>query len=280
MPSKSSLAILVLAVSCLVGCSQGTSPPPATATGPAATAPADPPAADAAAATTQDAARLLLAYQWQLVAATDAAGNSLAAFFPPEQPPLGLVVAEGRLSVTGSCNRINAGYHLVDGQRLEVGPAQSTMMQCPPPLAAADAAMAGFLRGALQFSIATEATAPRLQLTAPGGEMLAFDGTPTPETRFGTAGTRAFLEVSPEPCAPPAAETCLRVRDRAFDENGLRIDPPGEWRMLPTGIEGYAPATGEQQVVRVKRFEQPGANGGEPVQHFVFDMVVETRTVP
>jgi hypothetical protein len=48
---------------------------------------------------------------------------------------------------------------------------------------------------------------------------------------------------------------------------------------LPEGIEGYAPTPGQQQVVRVKRFEAPAAAGGEPAVHFVFDMVVESRTV-
>jgi len=31
--------------------------------------------------------------------------------------------------------------------------------------------------------------------------------------------------------------------------------------------------------VRVKRFEAPGTAGGEPMVHYVFDMIVETRTV-
>jgi len=64
-----------------------------------------------------------------------------------------------------------------------------------------------------------------------------------------------------------------------FDEQGLPAGTPGEWRALPEGIEGYAPVAGEQQVVRVKRFEAPGTAGGEPMVHYVFDMIVETRTV-
>jgi heat shock protein HslJ len=283
MPSNSRRAALALVVTvfCLVGCSRGTSPPVAEPA--AAKAAAESPSASTSAATTtavpQDVTRMMEAYQWQLTSAMDGTGKPLAAFFPPAQQPLGILVGDGRVSVTGSCNRISAAYRIVDGQRLDLDPAQSTMMQCPPPLAAADSAMAGFLRGALQVSIAVDAAVPRLRLTAPGGEVLVFDGTPTPETRFGTAGTRAFLEVSPESCDPPAPGTCLRVRDRFFDENGLSRDPPSEWRTLPDGIEGYAPVAGEQHVVRVKRFEQTATNGSDPVQHFVFDMIVETRTV-
>jgi hypothetical protein len=32
-------------------------------------------------------------------------------------------------------------------------------------------------------------------------------------------------------------------------------------------------------VVRVKRFEQAGAAGGAPTEHFVLDLIIETRTV-
>jgi hypothetical protein len=70
------------------------------------------------------------------------------------------------------------------------------------------------------------------------------------------------------------------VRDRSFDEQGLPSGAPGEWRALPEGIDGYTPVEGQQQVVRVQRFETPGAAGGEPVVHFVLDMVVESRTIP
>jgi hypothetical protein len=69
------------------------------------------------------------------------------------------------------------------------------------------------------------------------------------------------------------------VRERSFDEQGLPSGTPGELRPLPAGIEGYAPSPGQQQVVRVKRFDVPAASGGEPTAHFVFDMVVESRTV-
>jgi hypothetical protein len=64
-----------------------------------------------------------------------------------------------------------------------------------------------------------------------------------------------------------------------FDEQGLPSGTPGEWRALPEGIEGYTPVAGEQQVVRVKRFESPGTAGGAPAVHYVFDMIVETRTI-
>lgn len=264
---------LVAAALCLAACTPST-PPEATAPN-AETATAATPAA----APAPDVATTLAANQWQLTSATDGAGQTVPAFFPADARPLGILAADGRLVVTGSCNRMSAGYEWLEPTRLQLSPGPSTMMACPPPLAAADAAMAAFLSGSLLATISGEAGAPQLQLTAADGSALGFSGTPTPETRFGGPGARAFLEVSTEPCEAPAASTCLTVRDRQFDEQGLATGTPGEWRALPEGIEGFTPVAGEQAVVRVKRFEQASAAGDAPTVHFVFDMTVETRTV-
>jgi len=270
---------LVVAALCVAGCTP--SKPPASTAPDAATAPAVASAPASPVAPAPDTATTLVAYEWQLKSATDGAGQSIAAFFPSPDKRLGLLFNDGRINVTGSCNRMSAGYQLLDSAQLQASPGPSTLMACPPPLASADAAIARFLSGALQVAIEGEAGAPRLRLAAADGSSLTFGGTPTPETRFGGPGTRAFLEVSPKPCvAPaPAARPCLMVRDRHFDDNGLASGTPGEWRALREGIEGYTPAEGEQHVVRVKRFEQAGAAGSEPTVHFVLDLVIETRTV-
>jgi len=273
---------LVVAALCVAGCTPSKPPESSSAPGNAAApAVAPAPASPTAAAPTPDTATTLVAYEWRLKSATDAAGQSIAAFFPSPDKPLGLLFSDGRLGVTGSCNRISAGYQLVDSTKLQVGPGMSTMMACPPPLANADAAFAKFLVGTLQVAVEGEAGAPQLRLAAADGSSLTFAGTPTPETRFGGPGTRAFLEVSPKPCVAPAptARPCLMVRDRFFDEHGLASGTPGEWRALPEGIEGYTPVEGEQHVVRVKRFEQAGAAGSAPTEHFVLDLVIETRTI-
>jgi heat shock protein HslJ len=265
---------LAIAALWLAGCSPGKSPD---ATTPAAAAPAVEPAA-APVAPAADLATTLVANRWQLATATDAAGQSVAALFPGPENLLGLEFADGRLGVTGGCNRIAMGYELVEGSQLKLSPGRSTMMACPPPLGDADAAIVRFLTGTVSAELQGDATAPVLRLAAADGSALSFNGSPTPETRFGGPGTRAFLEVSPNPCDPPAP-SCLMVRDRAFDEQGLQVGEPGAWRALPSGIEGYSPVAGEQQVVRVKRFEQAAADGGAPTVHFVFDMVVQSSTI-
>jgi heat shock protein HslJ len=269
------LALVVAALG-VAGCSRST--PPESPAPQAASAPA---VASTPAAPTPDTATTLTAYQWQLKSATDAAGQSLAAFFPTPDKPLGIEFGDGRLGVTGGCNRISAGYQLLDTTQLQLSPGMSTMMACPPPLGDADAAFARFLTGTLTVALTGDAGAPELRLAAADGSALTFTGTPPPETRFGGPATRAFLEVSTEPCVAPAPSSppCLMVRDRFFDEQGLASGSPGEWRPLPAGIEGYTPRPGEQHVVRVKRFEQAAAAGSEPTVHFVLDMIIETRTI-
>jgi heat shock protein HslJ len=269
---------LVVAALCVAGCTP--SKPPESTAPDTATAPAAASTPAAPATPTPDTATTLVAYQWQLKSATDGAGQSLAAFFPSPDKPLGVEFGDGRLGVTGSCNRLSVGYQLLDSTQLQLGQGMSTMMACPPPLANADAAFAKFLAGTLQVAVEGEAGAPQLRLAAADGSTLTFSGTPTPETRFGGPGTRAFLEVSTEPCVAPAPSTppCLMVRDRHFDENGIASGSPGEWRPLPGGIEGYTPRAGEQHVVRVKRFEHAGAAGSAPMEHFVLDLIIETRT--
>jgi hypothetical protein len=276
------IACAVVAVG--VGISGCSPKPNGSTTATDAAAPVAEQAATAAAAPpvpAPDLGATLVAYRWQLESATDPTGASIGALFPGPDNLLGVEFVDGQLGVTGGCNRIGVGYQVLDAAQLQLGQARSTMMACPPPLADADAAVAKFLTGTLQAEIKGETGAPVLRLAAVDGTALTFKGQPTPETRFGGPGTRAFLEVSPEPCQPPAptARPCLMVRDRYFDEQGLQSGAPGEWRALPEGIEGYTPAAGQQQVVRVKRFESAATAGGEPAVHFVFDMVVESRTV-
>jgi heat shock protein HslJ len=268
------LAAAIAAALWLTGCAPST-PPDTSASTPIA--PATEPAASTV-APAPDLATTLVAYRWQLATATDAAGQSIAALFPGPDNLLALEFADGNLGVSGGCNRIGTGYQLLDGAQLQLSPGRSTMMACPPPLGEADAAIARILSGTVTAALQGDAAAPVLRLAAADGSALTFSGTPTPETRFGGPGARAFLEVSPKPCEP-AAPTCLMVRDRAFDEQGLQVGEPGEWRALPAGIEGYTPVAGEQQVVRVKRFEQAATDGGAPTVHFVLDLIVQTSTI-
>lgn len=270
--------VAIVAVSVAACAPPATEQPPAPTAAPAAaTTPA--PAAVAAI----DLATGLVAYRWQLRTATDAGGQSLAALFPSAERPLGLGFADGRVNVEGACNRMGASYQLLEGGKIQVGQAMSTMMACPPPLDRVDAAVAAVLAGTLQAAIDGTAEAPTLRLVAADGSILQLAGEPTPETRFGGPGTIAFLEVAAQsgPCevSPASERRCLMVRERHFDADGLATGTPGDFRPLPEGIEGYTPTEGQRQVLRVKRFQREAGAGGEPEPHFVLDLVIETEIV-
>lgn len=270
--------VAIVAVSVAACAPPATEQPPAPTAAPAAaTTPA--PAAVAAI----DLATGLVAYRWQLRTATDAGDQSLAALFPSAERPLGLGFADGRVNVEGACNRMGASYQLLEGGKIQVGQAMSTMMACPPPLDRVDAAVAAVLAGTLQVAIEGTAEAPTLRLVAADGSILQLAGEPTPETRFGGPGTIAFLEVAAQsgPCevSPASERRCLMVRERHFDADGLATGTPGDFRPLPEGIEGYTPTEGQRQVLRVKRFQREAAAGGEPEVHFVLDLVIETEIV-
>ena len=197
---------LVAAALSLAACAPGT-PPESTPSEVAKTSAIEStPAATPSAAPASDTATTLTAYQWQLTSATDSAGQTMPAFFPSQDKPLGLLVADGRLNATGSCNRISAGYELRDGGQMQLSPGMSTMMACPPPLAAADAAMGKFLSGTLQASIAGETGAPQLRLAAADGSALTFRGNAHARNTFRRSRhsrvSRSFDAALPRACGP------------------------------------------------------------------------------
>jgi heat shock protein HslJ len=120
------LLSLVVAALCVAGCTPSKSPEELAAADwkPATAAPAAP----AAVAPALDTATTLVGYQWELKSATDGAGQSIAALFPSPDKPLGILFGDGRINLTGGCNRISAGYQLLDTTQLQVSPGMSTMM--------------------------------------------------------------------------------------------------------------------------------------------------------
>lgn len=268
------LPLALLVPLALAACNKPAEP---AAADPAATVAVDPAAAPAAA----DAA-LLPAYHWRLAEATDAQGQKIAALFVNADKPVQLDFADGRVSVSNTCNRMTGGF-ILDGDKATVSPMASTMMACPDPaLAALDAEVGNRLAG--ELTLATSAgDAPQLVLTNAAGDRLVFQGTPTPDTRFGGPGERVFLEVGAEtkPCSHPLIpdKQCLQVREIAFDENGLRSGEPGQWQNFYQEIEGFTHQPGTRNVLRVNRYTvaNPPADGS--ANAYVLDMVVESELV-
>ena len=116
-----------------------------TACTPIATPPATSPGPDA----------LAQVGRWNLQAATNAAGQPIAAVLPDGKPVHAVVFNDGALAIEGGCNHMGGRYD-IDGQgRLVVPEIQSTLMACAnQALMAADSAVAGLLRGTSEWRIA------------------------------------------------------------------------------------------------------------------------------
>jgi heat shock protein HslJ len=223
----------------------------------------------------------LEAYYWRLSSALDGGGQRIEALFVRPEQPVQLQFAEGRISVSNTCNRMGGGYAIV-GPRMEIGQLMSTMMACPDDaLNRVDQEVGARLAGSLSFAIESADAAPQLTLTDSAGDVLVFTGVPTPETRFGSPGERVFLEVAAEtrPCSHPLIpdHQCLQVREIGFDDQGLRTGVPGEFEHFYAEIEGYRHEPGVRNVLRVRRFSRDPVPADGSAHAYVLDLVVESE---
>lgn len=219
----------------------------------------------------------LESHRWTLNAATNAQGKPIAGLPSNAARTIVFHFADGRLNVEGGCNRSFGGYRIGADGRLNVGRMASTMMACDPAAMKVDADLATLLAAPTKIEL-MQGAQPTLRLVNAQAGTLSFAGQLTPEARYGAA-TRVFLEVAPQPvaCNNPlnGATSCLQVRERVFDDQGHAVNPPGAWRPLYEGIEGYTHQPGVRNVLRLKRF-QSKAGGGTV---YVLDLIVESETV-
>lgn len=228
-----------------------------------------------------DLSATLKAHRWSLETATDGQKARIDALFPGGDRRFQFSFAGGRLSIKGGCNTLNGGYAITPERQLKTGRMAATMMACEPALMQADAALSKLLAQPLRIDLAKGA-APELRLTAATGETLVLAGTATPESLYGP-GTRLFLEVAARlvPCNRPLMPnaTCLQVRERRFDAQGLPSGQPGAWRPLYESIEGYTHQEGVRTVLRVKRYKRSHPPADASAYVYVLDLVVESEVV-
>ena len=220
-------------------------------------------------------------YRWTLVFAADANNRRIAGLPPGHDRPVVLSFAGPRASVQGPCNRFVGEYQVTAAKQLTVNVGASTMMACDPALMQADSVLSNLLAKPLLVQITGRPSA-QLQLVSPGNGTLNFTGEPTPESLYG-AGTTVFLEIAAQSVAcpnPPSPNTrCLQYRERHYDDKGLMVGTPGEWKPLSVNIEGFTHREGVRNVLRVKQFQGPASAGGAPPNLYVLDLVVESEIV-
>lgn len=246
-----------------------------------ATTPSSPPAA---AMTPNTPAPLLTAYFWDLTAMHDASGRPQATGLRPDQPAPRLQFEGSHLSLQRLCNTLGGGYR-VDGERLQVQGVMSTKRACvDQALMALESRMGAQLPQVQSHALrpAQAGGAPTLSLLFADGSRWEFTGTPTPATRYGSAGERMFLEVAPQrvPCNHPLMRDaqCLQVRDVRFGDNGVK-QSVGEWRIFQGGIDGYTHEPGIRNVLRIQRYHRQNVPADASAYAYVLDMVVESERV-
>lgn len=235
-----------------------------------------------------EAARQLQAYHWDLRTAFDARGQQALGWQLPGRAAARLQFQSDRLSVQNLCNVLGAGY-AIDGAQLKIERPVSTLRACAQPgLMALERRVATQLPQATGYTLQPaqgSAAAPVLVLRFADGERWELAGTPTPATRYGSAGERVFLEVAAQrvPCNHPLMRgaMCLQVRDLRFNEQGLK-QAVGNWRIFQGEIEGYRHEPGIRNVLRLQRYAL-ARNGQQPADGpshaHVLDMVVESERV-
>jgi heat shock protein HslJ len=228
-----------------------------------------------------DLEQQLVRYRWTLDSATDANNRRIAGLPAGQDRPVVLNFADSWLSVLGPCNRLFAGYQVTATNQLSVNVRASTKRACDPALMQADSALSILLAKPLKVQMTSRPSA-QLRLVSPGNGTLHFTGEPTPQSLYGAA-TTVFFEIAAQSVAcpnPPSPNTrCLLYRERHYDDKGLPVGTPGEWKPLTVNIEGFTHREGERNVLRVKQFPVPASAGGAPSNLYVLDMVIESETV-
>jgi len=225
--------------------------------------------------------QILENHRWTLVSATDAGNRRNDALFPVADHPFVFNFSGAGLNAKGSCNSLRGSYQIDAAGQLNVGRMAATMMACEPASMKADAALSALLAQPLRIDL-IEGAQPQLRLVAASNETLVLKGQPTPEALYGP-GTRIFLEVAAQrvacnhPLRPEA--TCLQVRERVYDEQGLMVGAPGAWWPLYEEIEGYQHTPGVRNVLRLKRFQRHPAPADASSFLYVLDLIVESEVV-
>jgi len=267
-------ALLALA---LIACSRAPDEQAGTAIAPAV-------GASVGAATTATDVTLLEGHHWRLHDARSADNKRIDVLLISVERPVQLDFAQGRLSISNTCNRMGGAYS-IKGAQLEIGQLMSTMMACADPaVTMLDAEIGARLKGTLSFAIRAADGSQHLTLTNGAGDVLDFIGHPTPAMRFGGPDETIFLEVAGEtrPCPHPLAgqPECLQVREVHFDDRGLRSGTPGEFQHFYASIEGFRHEPGVRNVLRVQRYQHEPVPADGSALAYVLDMVVESEQLP
>ncbi|MGO3892200.1 MAG: DUF4377 domain-containing protein [Paenalcaligenes sp.] len=223
----------------------------------------------------------LQAYNWALDTVTPKGQKPKTAPAGLEGKPLVLSFSDNQVSVDGLCNIMNGGY-TVNGSHISVSNPASTMKMCSDEkVMRFEHEVGQFLPTVSQWDVNTNDATPILTLTFTDGTKWRMQGEATPETLYGGAPERIFLEVAPqrEACSHGMIPNyqCLKVREITYDNNGLKTKT-GDWEFYYGDIEGYEHQPGIRNVLRINRYTRQDIPADASKYVDILDMVVESET--
>lgn len=225
--------------------------------------------------------QVLESHSWMVKTAIDQKGRIIEPLLPTKESQFVLIFSKSNVNVRGGCNGFRGGYEVTSpgvggASQLNVGVLASTMVGCEPEVMEADAILSAILAEPMKIEVVVGKQLT-LTLSTADNKVIELLGTPTPESLYGPP-TTVFLEVASQlgKCTHLGTKesNCLLVRDRHFDDQGLKVGVPGQWRPLPDGIEGFEHRVGIRDIVRVKRYRRSEA--GQPTDLYVLDLVIES----
>ena len=224
----------------------------------------------------------LQAYYWDLQSTQTPQGAASSGWQLPKRPALRLQFSADRVMLQNLCNLANASYQYSSKSTTVQHPVATLRACAEPGLMELERRVLAQLPNTKQLHYSDSAQGPRLSVEFADGSRWHFTGQPTPQTRYGSAPERVFLEVAAQrvacnhPLIPNAS--CLQVREVRYADNGVK-QSSGQWEAFFGDIEGYTHQPGVRNILRLERYKisKPMADG--PSIAYVLDMVVETEQV-
>lgn len=227
----------------------------------------------------------LQAYSWQLVSATDAKNQTLAALFKAPEPnkPITLNFSKNHVAIKNLfCNVHGLNIDFQKNIFTVQQPIIATMKGCPSDIEKMEQTLVDVLSSKPSLEITGSTEQPVLTLLNAKQEKLVFKGVPTPETKYGTQAKIIFLEIAPQTRSCNAGirqMQCLQVREVTYNEQGLRSYVTKEWQNFYDPIDGYTHDGNHRTILRVKKYAVSNPPADASNHAYILDMVVEQETV-
>ena len=223
----------------------------------------------------------LNSYTWHLATAMDKKNNRINDLFVRPDMPIALNFNDNQISILNLCNNTGGSFTLI-GSSLTVSNLASNAMACDAPLNNLDGSISQLIQGTSTIKISEIKPEPQLTINTANGDTLVFNGTATPELKYGSKAETIFLEIAPttKPCTAGAVQMqCLQVKEVKYNEQGIKTYTGSQWENFYNNIDGFKHNTNQQVIIRVNKYKVSKPPTDSSSYAYVLDTVIEQSTV-